>query len=191
MFGAYGGLAASRWRYRPLYLIGECPPKTLAEYAAAGQHHSPLYPLPRYSAGGRLFRMSGYGLSLYIHGLQRHNLLPDSPGKRWPGERGGLAEQRATVWRNRLMGEHAIAILFGRRVADAFQIPSATPWFRAQHWGEATVYPVPHTSGRSTTYNEATMVLALEAVFALVKPHAQCQLKMARARLRPDLEDVP
>lgn len=125
------------------HLIGEAPPESMHPGDPIWQRHSPMYPYPPRSAGGRLHRISDYGLGMYIHGVQRQNLMPVYEA-RW-NKHG--ASDRAKEFMNRFKPAHVI--LCGRKVCDAFGLEGITlPQRHASWlWHGCTFYAIPHPSG--------------------------------------------
>lgn len=120
-------------------LIGEQP-------GALSNHGLPLWPNPAYSAGGRLFVMSGMPVAEYLTRLARVNLARQ-PVKKWD----------VTAAHYRAMDLAAKApvgfrvVLCGARARDAFGMPKA--WFEPVATSRAEYVAIPHPSGRNREYD--------------------------------------
>lgn len=138
---------------KPL-LVGEMNP-----YGADPDYA--LYPLPEHASGGRLQRILGLTRDEYLDKFDRANLCE---GK-WSMP---AARRRATELLN---GEHDVYILLGRKVADAFRHPGASPFTTSFSYrslvvvgdAEALLNPplvqkvrvyLPHPSGLNRVWND-------------------------------------
>jgi hypothetical protein len=155
-------------------LVGEMPPATWARSEDYRRCHSPMFPYPRHSAGGRLLKISGLGLGEYVHGLTRINLVPDYRAK-WPLRID--AEDLAHAALDRF-APVAHAFLCGRRVVAAFRrfLPSDyKPWpvdsiHVSTTRGDLTLHCIPHPSGRNLAYNDRVTLAKVREMFRKVQP---------------------
>lgn len=142
-----------------LLVIGEAPPSN------THPRHSPMYPLPANSAGGRLCAMSGLGVRGWIRATTRINLaqnFEDYSATRYRAyfdrlETGGV------------LGVFDHCLLVGTRVRDA--AGPKTEWpvgeirpRRAVQGRASNVAWIPHPSGRNRWYNEQANKELVEAL---------------------------
>jgi hypothetical protein len=150
---------------RPILLVGEQPPERWLVDLAYREKHSPMFPYPPNSAGGRLHRISDLSLGEYIHGLDRVNLIPEY--KKW-NAREAIANAKALL-RER---KPTHVFLCGRRVACAFGVPEDAELPLKQRCDsiETHVIAIPHPSGRNHAYNNPRVCDWVRREFTKVKP---------------------
>ena len=122
-----------------------------------------LYPHPRGSAGERLYRIfedaTGASRTEYLSAFHRVNLLPSAYAACWDS---AAAHEAAVVLRLGIGGR--TVVLLGDAVRRAFRVPRgevgvAQTIALAREpveptWDTATVYCLPHPSGRCLWYND-------------------------------------
>lgn len=150
-------------------LVGEQPPPSwkFRSEEEFRRKHSPMFPYPVRSAGGRLRDVSDLMLGEYIHGLTRVNLVPKWTDK-WPGREVVQGYARTLLDRH----EPTHVFLCGRRVVDAFypgdnvDLPSA----HVSMMGARRFYCIPHPSGRNLAYNDPDVRATVRGYFREVRP---------------------
>jgi hypothetical protein len=150
-------------------LVGEQPPERWANDETYRRHHSPMFPYPANSAGGRLRDISDLWLGEYIHGLTRINLYPQ--WEPWSKE---VARTYAHVAMQRFAPVSHV-FLCGKRVVAAFQdfFPSGYKPWPVDEIGRAPntiFFCIPHPSGRNTAYNDPDVRLRVQSMFKEVRP---------------------
>lgn len=150
---------------RPVLLVGEQPPERWLTDPVYREKHSPMFPYPPNSAGGRLFKVSDLGLGEYIHGLDRVNLIPTY--KRWD-----VKEARANAKALLRERQPSHVFLCGRRVASAFGFQEDTelPHKIRSGVADAHLIAIPHPSGRNHAYNNGKVCEWVRVEFEKVKP---------------------
>lgn len=142
------------WPHKPV-LIGEAPGRNT-------DPRTPLFPMPKNSAGFRLFSLTGLEWRKeYLELFERVNLFAEWPGvyttscprgkDKWSTRDARLAAQAV---RYMLRGRRAV--LVGRRVQTAFGYEKNgrdyCEWAHDVHWN-VTYASIPHPSGRNLWYN--------------------------------------
>lgn len=138
-----------------IILVGEAPgPRT--------DPRAPLFPMPRNSAGYRLFELTGLEWrSQYLARFQRCNIFANHPGtwdaQKWPKDKWLTREARFAADAMRFFFERRRVIFVGRRVAMAFGYGAEKLPFLEWDYCATWRYQfacLPHTSGRSHWYND-------------------------------------
>ena len=137
---------------RPL-LVGEANPRGADPRMA-------LYPLPPQCAGGRLCKLLGMSVSVYLATFDRVNLMP-TPPRKWSAPEARRAAEHMLV-------DHPRAfpyVLLGRKVATAFGLKD-TPFFQkidavGPHGAYRTFLVIPHPSGLCQVWNDPATVQVL------------------------------
>lgn len=129
-------------------IVGEAPgPRTSAR--------CPMFPLPEYSAGGRLQKLSGLSHVEYLQRFVRRDLLDYCPpGGRWRAVDLTAARAAAALILPEVEGR--TLVMLGRNVAKAFGHDDMAPFtvvdYHDTTWGRRMVVRLPHPSGRVTAY---------------------------------------
>ncbi len=112
-----------------------------------------LWPAPSGSAGDRLCRLfeeaTGASRHDYLRAFDRTNLLPSVYAARWDS---AAARDAAVLLRLGIGGR--TVVLLGDAVRRAFRVPRGEAGV-AQTIDAATVYCLPHPSGRCLWYNDS------------------------------------
>lgn len=146
------------------HLIGEAPPPRMHPGSPIWERHSPMFPYPPQSAGGRMLKISDYGLGMYIHGLQRQNLMPVYAEKWNPRH----ASARAAEFMRRF--RPAYVIMCGRKVSTAFGYEGTVPArYESKIWQGVTMYAIPHPSGRNPQSSDKGNQEIVRGYFAEVR----------------------
>lgn len=134
-------------------IVGECPGKSTSSKLA-------MFPWPKASSGGRLFKMANMPIEIYLGSLRRCNVFYDHQEKWWPWS----AHENA-------LGIHlgcepyTRVVLCGKRVASAFGFDR---YFEVgsiphQQKGGVVLYcTIPHPSGLNREYNNPLAVQGAE-----------------------------
>lgn len=140
-----------------------------------GKVHVPLFPLPANCAGARLMKLSGYGVRDYVYGLDKRNLFPEFEHGRWDIE--AAQEAAVRMWPT---FNGCKVFLLGTKVWAAFealiegagrwQLMSPTHLLRMGFAGNATIYGIPHPSGRCRVYNDESARAWVTERFKEVEP---------------------
>lgn len=145
-------------------LVGEQPPERWNTDLRYRQGHSPMFPYPPRSAGGRLHDISGFSLGEWIYGLDRCNIIPEWTS-RWDKDRAAI-NAKALI---RCRVPHTV-FACGRRVSDAFGYTGSLPYKnQSMIFGCMMVY-IPHPSGRNPVYNDPEIRAWVHDAFQEVLP---------------------
>jgi hypothetical protein len=135
-----------------------------------GKDKYALYPLPKHSAGGRLYAMmSAYEMLTmmsYRDNFDRRNLCR---GKFLPVK----ARWQAALWHSEWSGSGRVVLLLGRDVANAFALP---PRLLLPTVIDSVTYrQVPHPSGRNPWYNHGINRLLVGMLLSEIMEENLCR----------------
>lgn len=148
-------------------IVGEQPP------AKAGPNHSPMFPYPSNSAGGRLMKLGGLTIGQYLGRLARCNLVNVYDPTWNKNHAAARAEQIREI-----MEPRQTVILCGVQVGAAF---GHKGFWKPEVDEKKVVYiTIPHPSGLTRVYNElGARVQTRMAIQFAARTLTQDQLKKA------------